>query len=236
LRITFRQHNEKIAARGQRNNMICNSEPTSNCHFIINMKSLLLVEFLSLSLKSKYPKSNIKVHQNIHLLDILDHVKSGDETVWITDSKTLDSMTVRGCNARSPQPTQRLSLLVLCSSRHSLREAPSLLGINGGFALLDATSCSLDRLFVAIESVLSGFTMISSSDDGSLVSPLTDPEQEVWGHLARGASNAHIAAQMHVSEKTVERTLRTLYQKLGVAGNGSELNPRVAATLRYHGV
>ena len=45
---------------------------------------------------------------------------------------------------------------------------------------------------------------------------LSDREDEVARQAARGASNAQIAAALHVSEKTVEKHLSAAYRKLGI--------------------
>jgi len=46
---------------------------------------------------------------------------------------------------------------------------------------------------------------------------LTEREQEVLVLLSRGASNAQIAAQLHISEHTVRSHITHVYAKLGVA-------------------
>lgn len=73
---------------------------------------------------------------------------------------------------------------------------------------------------IAIQAVAEGGSMwyVSAS-----ANPLTDREREVLVLLARGHSNAEIAAVLHLGEPTVRNTLTAVYQKIGVS------NARAAA-------
>jgi DNA-binding NarL/FixJ family response regulator len=46
--------------------------------------------------------------------------------------------------------------------------------------------------------------------------PLTKREAEVLSELAKGYSNAEIAARLHISARTVPKHLERVYRKLGV--------------------
>ncbi|MEU8175624.1 helix-turn-helix transcriptional regulator [Microbispora hainanensis] len=63
---------------------------------------------------------------------------------------------------------------------------------------------------------------------GVTVTGLTPREAEVLAVLAEGASNAGIAAQLVVSERTVDAHLRAIFVKLGLTP-GAETNRRVRA-------
>ncbi|GII66674.1 hypothetical protein Skr01_67590 [Sphaerisporangium krabiense] len=64
---------------------------------------------------------------------------------------------------------------------------------------------------------------------GVTVTGLTPREAEVLAVLAEGASNAGIAAQLVVSERTVDAHLRAIFVKLGLTPD-AETNRRVRAT------
>lgn len=51
---------------------------------------------------------------------------------------------------------------------------------------------------------------------------LTDREQQVLEHISAGASNAQIAASLHVSQRTAQKHTENLFTKLG-AGNRAEV-------------
>ncbi|GAA3966164.1 response regulator transcription factor [Thermobifida alba] len=57
---------------------------------------------------------------------------------------------------------------------------------------------------------------------------LTDREAEVLAAMARGLSNAEIAAELFLSEKTVKNHINRIFRKLGVA-------TRAAAIARWNG-
>jgi pimeloyl-ACP methyl ester carboxylesterase/DNA-binding CsgD family transcriptional regulator len=67
------------------------------------------------------------------------------------------------------------------------------------------------------ESVL-GFAGIPGIDGGSesVFERLSQREQQVYGLLCQGASNAAIALDLNISEKTVRNHLSRVYEKLGV--------------------
>jgi DNA-binding NarL/FixJ family response regulator len=60
---------------------------------------------------------------------------------------------------------------------------------------------------------------------------LTPSERRVMHHAAHGMTDAAIAAELWLSEKTVKAHLGNSYRKLGVRQVGS--NPRVLAVLAF---
>jgi DNA-binding NarL/FixJ family response regulator len=63
------------------------------------------------------------------------------------------------------------------------------------------------------------------------VERLTDREREVLALMAEGRSNAGIAGQLHLSERTVEATCAQVFRKLDLEPS-PEINRRVLAVLR----
>jgi serine/threonine-protein kinase len=65
-----------------------------------------------------------------------------------------------------------------------------------------------------------------------LVGDLSDREREVLGLMAEGRSNAAIGAALHMSEKTVEGHVRSIFSKLALEP-AAEDHRRVLAVLTY---
>jgi DNA-binding NarL/FixJ family response regulator len=87
------------------------------------------------------------------------------------------------------------------------------------------------NLIKAIEGTYAGQTFVDSNvagklfdhvadpsvtRDTTLANSLTDRERDVLRLLARGMTNAEIAAQLYLSEGTIRNYLSTLFEKLGV--------------------
>ena len=72
-----------------------------------------------------------------------------------------------------------------------------------------AREMRLDQRIAEYEGASMGASRTTSS--------LTQREHDVLALLASGSTNQQIAAQLHLSAKTVERHLSNLYRKLGVA-------------------
>lgn len=60
------------------------------------------------------------------------------------------------------------------------------------------------------------FVGISQKDDASDLASLTRREHQILGLLARGLSNAEIAGELFIREKTVRNHLSSVYGKMGV--------------------
>ena len=65
---------------------------------------------------------------------------------------------------------------------------------------------------------------------------LTEQENSVMRLVAEGKANAVIAGEIFASEKTIERVLSRIYFKYGLFGTSKTENPRVKATLIFHGL
>jgi DNA-binding NarL/FixJ family response regulator len=111
--------------------------------------------------------------------------------------------------------------------------------IDATWAYLLKSTNTTRRLRHAIEAVVSGLVMIDPElhrlGDGTAprLASLTDAEREVLAAMAAGNSNRAIAETVHVSVKTVERVLSSIYVKLGIDARDEASNPRVQAVLVF---
>ncbi|WP_353814506.1 response regulator [Agromyces sp. SYSU T00266] len=83
---------------------------------------------------------------------------------------------------------------------------------------------------VVLDPTLVAALMRPSSD--SPIERLTPREREVLAAMAEGRSNAGIARELYISERTVESISASVFQKLGLEPSG-EQNRRVQAVLAY---
>ena len=67
-----------------------------------------------------------------------------------------------------------------------------------------------------------------------LVAP-TEREIEVLQSVASGRSNPGIAADLHISRRTVDAHLRAIFQKLGIEADAND-NQRMLAALHWLGI
>ena len=84
--------------------------------------------------------------------------------------------------------------------------------------------CVIDPTIVA--------RLMEKGRPASLLNRLTPRERETLGYMAEGRSNAGIAKQMGVSERTVEATTAQVFIKLDLAPS-SDANRRVLAVLTF---
>ncbi|MBO8142701.1 MAG: response regulator transcription factor [Firmicutes bacterium] len=62
---------------------------------------------------------------------------------------------------------------------------------------------------------------------------LTSRQRDILALIATGYSNAAIAARLHITEKSVENQINSIYQELDIDRQNSAVQPRVTATLIY---
>ena len=116
-------------------------------------------------------------------------------------------------------------------------------GSAGRGYLLKEQVAGVDELAQAIRTVAQGGSMIDpqivdelieakSSRRKSDLSWLTPRESEILGEMAKGKSNAAIAASLQVSERAVEKHTNSIFSKLGLTEE-REVNRRVKAVLVY---
>lgn len=129
--------------------------------------------------------------------------------------------------------------VVVIASRATIDDATRLRDmLTAGWALISRTHNAVDHLRQAVDAVVAGLVMIDPMfaavvPGAAAGAPLTAQERAVLAMLARGMSNQAIASEQFLSIKSVERVIRSIYDKLGVSHRARDLNPRVLATLRY---
>jgi DNA-binding NarL/FixJ family response regulator len=99
------------------------------------------------------------------------------------------------------------------------------------------------QLLAAIETVASGGSLIDAKVvealidrrqdfERSLLADLTAEERATLVEMARGSSNAAIARRLGINQRTVERQIHTIFEKLELPST-PEVNRRVRAVLLY---
>src|SRR5690606_2276440 len=103
---------------------------------------------------------------------------------------------------------------------------------------LPISSTDKRTLVRAIEVAASGGTTLDPAllrrmqpRAGTSVERLTDRQYKVLRLLAQGLSNAGIAEELGITEKSVQNHINALYANLGIDADPSR-NPRVTAALR----
>jgi DNA-binding NarL/FixJ family response regulator len=120
-------------------------------------------------------------------------------------------------------------------------------GAEGRAYLLKERLHSPRQLLAAIETVASGGSLIDAKvveslvealvgrrqgTQRSLLADLTAEERATLVEMARGSSNAAIARRLRINQRTVERHIHTLFEKLELPST-PDVNRRVRAVLLY---
>jgi DNA-binding NarL/FixJ family response regulator len=131
---------------------------------------------------------------------------------------------------------------VLVLSQHvESRHAVDLVGSGGGFGyLLKDRVLDVDEFLDAADRVCRGGSALDPEVVKQLLSPRRDAtlaelsprEREVLGLMAEGKTNAGIAKQLWVTEKTVETHVSSILGKLGLPVS-PEAHRRVLAVVTY---
>jgi DNA-binding NarL/FixJ family response regulator len=132
---------------------------------------------------------------------------------------------------------------VLVLSQHvESRYAVELVGSGGGFGyLLKDRVLDVDEFLDAADRIRSGGSALDPEVVKQLLQPpreegplgdLTPREREVLGLMAEGRTNAGIARQLWLTEKTVETHISSILAKLGLPASADD-HRRVLAVLTY---
>lgn len=131
---------------------------------------------------------------------------------------------------------------VLLLSQHiELRHCVGLIGTDGFGYLLKDRVLDLAEFDAAARRVAAGGSaldpeivraLVRSQSAPPAVAGLTVREREVLALVAQGLSNVAIAARLHLSDRTVEAHMRSVFTRLGLHDDGGT-HRRVLAVLRY---
>lgn len=132
---------------------------------------------------------------------------------------------------------------VLVLSQHiESRHAVDLVRSGGGFGyLLKDRILDVDEFLEAAQRVTDGGSaldpevvkqLLAPPQDDDALADLTPREREVLGLMAEGRTNASIAKQLWLTERTVETHVSSILGKLGLA-QSEEDHRRVLAVLAY---
>ncbi len=132
---------------------------------------------------------------------------------------------------------------VLVLSQHiESRHAVDLVRSGGGFGyLLKDRVLDVDEFLEAAQRVTDGGSaldpevvkqLLAPPQDDDALADLTPREREVLGLMAEGRTNASIAKQLWLAERTVETHVSSILGKLGLA-QSEEDHRRVLAVLAY---
>ncbi|MGD0596735.1 MAG: response regulator transcription factor [Sedimentisphaerales bacterium] len=170
-------------------------------------------------------------------IEVVGSVENGREAVDIARELAPDLviMDISMPNLNGIDATRKIigemgNVKVIALSIHSSQHfvAEMLKAGASGYILKE---CLFDELVEAIKTVLNGGTYLSPKITGVVIDDyvkrlstqyqpegpvLTEREREVLQFLSEGKSTKQIAAQLHVSAKTIESNRRNIMDKLGI--------------------
>lgn len=133
-----------------------------------------------------------------------------------------------------------IGIVILSAHDDPLYVTSLPLGESAGWAyLLKRTVRDISMVVQAIQGCARGMVVMDPAvlarlhpREGSAVISLTPRQQDVLRLLAEGLSNAAIARQLVLEERSVESYINVIYQHLGLSGE-PEINMRVKAALAF---
>ena len=195
----------------------------------------------------------LSADKNIELIGIyydLPSLEAGIQTlepeVVVTDIRMPPGMSDEGLQLAARLRVERPNIGVVVLSQYAEPEyALALLenGAEGRAYLLKERLSDAGELPRAVTAVADGGSVIDPkvvetlvharrAGEHSPLAELTSRERAVLEQVAQGRSNAAIAQALFLSERTVEKHIKVIFAKLGLADE-PDVNRRVKATLLY---
>ena len=173
---------------------------------------------------------------------LLSVVAEHEPDLAIVDVRMPPTYEDEGMRAAAEIRQRRPQTAVLVLSQHvESNHAVELVGSGGGFGyLLKDRILDVDEFLEAAERVSSGGSALDPEVVKQLLVPpagddtldqLTPREREVLGLMAEGRTNAGIAKQLWLTERTVETHVSSILSKLDL--HGADGHRRVLAVLAY---
>ncbi|GAA1756533.1 response regulator transcription factor [Luedemannella helvata] len=163
----------------------------------------------------------------------------------IVDIRMPPTWTTEGVRAAAAVRRRHPRVGVLLLSQHiERREALAVLehrGAGGVGYLLKDRVCDIDAFVAQVRRVAAGGTAIDPlvvaqvlrrPAAASGIAVLSAREREILARMAEGRSNAGVAAELHLAERTVETHVRSIFTKLGLHEE-PDTNRRVLAVLTH---
>ena len=161
---------------------------------------------------------------------------------WTFVCRRASRTRAQGCPGGEEQETPHLAVLVL-SQYVEERYGRELLesGAEGTGYLLKDRVADVGEFVSALEEVGSGGTVLDPEVVGQLLarrrrdddlSSLTPREREVLALVAEGRTNHAIASTLFITEGAVEKHVKSIFGKLGLAQSEAD-HRRVLAVLAY---
>jgi len=166
--------------------------------------------------------------------------------IVLTEIPMPPSMTDEGLQlAAELRETHPETAVIALSDKYDPAYALALLesGADRRGYLLKKRLHSPRQLLAAIETVVTGGSLIDAEvvdalvdrrqdPEPSLLADLTADERETLVEMARGSSNVAIARRLGINQRTVERHVHTIFEKLKLPAT-PDVNRRVRAVLLY---
>lgn len=180
------------------------------------------------------------------LESLLAAVEEEQPDVVLTDIRMPPTGTDEGIRAAEHLRTAHPETGVVVLSQYG-EPAYAVALFEGGTArrayLLKERVDDLEQLVAAVKAVAEGGSMVDpkvvetlvsakAHADESPLSELTPRERDVLREMAEGKNNAAIAETLFLTERSIEKVIHSIFQKLGLAWEPS-IHKRVTAVVLY---